>query len=173
MISCATDRRLRPLGYARLEYACGSRATEPQKQVSTSILPVQYRPSAHAYPHHSVIARSTATWQSRCSSNAGSSTCVHPHRDCQPPYRVRGRNDKVGTHERPSTTLFAILTEWGFRPFSRKEQWLIAWEMLTPHWTHLFQRLVELNTNVELDRIKPITVGLPYLHYQRKYLTLQ
>ena len=49
----------------------------------------------------------------------------------------------------------------------------MACEMLTPHWTHLFQRLVELNTNVELDRIKPITVGLPYLHYQRKYLTLQ
>ena len=29
----------------------------------------------------------------------GSSTCVQPHRDCQPPHRVRGRNDKVGTHE--------------------------------------------------------------------------
>ena len=35
----------------------------------------------------------------------------------------------------------------------------MACEMLTPHWTRLFQRLVELNTNVELDRIKPITVG--------------
>ena len=47
----------------------------------------------------------------------------------------------------------------------------MACEMLTPHWAHLFQRLVELNTNVELDRIKPITVGLPYLYYQTKYLT--
>ena len=34
VISCATDRRLRPLGYARLEYACGSRATNRRNRLA-------------------------------------------------------------------------------------------------------------------------------------------